>query len=132
MRIEMITLEQYWMGRDKLYPLQLKQEYISNATDLLARVNLLLEEMGRTNVGVNSGWRPPAINKQVGGAVKSNHMTGNAIDLSDDDGSIDIWCTNNIFHLKAQGLYMEHPSKTPRWCHLQRIPPRSGNTIFMP
>ncbi len=129
----MITLQQYMMGRDTQYPYMLTPTIVENAKDLLSRVNKLLEFYGNTNVGVTSGWRPPNINAATKGAsATSKHMEGNAIDLSDDDGSLDDWCMRNQQFLVQQGLYLEHPSFTPRWCHLQRIAPRSGNRVFRP
>lgn len=127
----MITLEQYWMGRDKRYQQDMSQEIRDNAILLVSRVNKLLEIMGK-ETNVNSGWRPATVNKQVGGSLKSNHITGKAIDLNDDDGSIDEWCMNNLKELEKVGLWLEHPSKTPRWCHLQSVPPASGKRVFLP
>ena len=129
----MITLEQYWMGRDKQFASQLTDEIRSNAKDLLERVNKLLAFAGREYVGVTSGWRSPQINAGIKNASPtSKHMEGNAIDLADDDGSLDAWCMNNQQFLVQVGLYLEHPMATPRWCHLQRIVPRSGNRVFRP
>ncbi len=127
----MITIEQYWMGRDKRYQQDMSQEIRDNAILLVSRVNKLLEIMGK-ETNVNSGWRPATVNKQVGGSLKSNHITGKAIDLNDDDGSIDEWCMNNLKELEKVGLWLEHPSKTPRWCHLQSVPPASGKRVFLP
>lgn len=127
----MITLEQYWMGRDKKYQQDMSQEIRDNAILLVSRVNILLNKMG-VETSVNSGWRPLTVNKQVGGSLKSNHITGKAIDLNDDDGSIDEWCMNNLKELEKIGLWLEHPKFTPRWAHLQSVQPKSGNRVFLP
>jgi hypothetical protein len=127
----MISMEDYWMGRDKKYPGDMTQQIRDNVNILLPRVNLLLSIMKKETT-VNSGWRPLTVNKQVGGSKSSNHITGRAIDLNDDDGSIDEWCMNNLKELEKVGLWLEHPSKTPRWCHLQSVSPKSGNRVFMP
>jgi hypothetical protein len=34
--------------------------------------------------------------------------------------------------LEEAGLFMESPSKTPRWVHFQTVPPKSGKRIFIP
>jgi hypothetical protein len=127
----MIEIRQYWMGREVKYANQLTGEYINNAKSLLEKVNKLMKMYGRYP-SVNSGWRPPEVNAAVGGAKLSNHMTCHAIDLNDDDGSLDAWCFTNLDKLEACGLYLEHPSKTPRWCHLQDVAPKSGRRVFMP
>jgi hypothetical protein len=136
----MITLKEFFMGRDVTFASVLTPEITKNAEDLLTRVNFLLALFYTTNPKahsrrVNSGWRPPALNaKTPGAAPMSNHMTGKAIDVGDDDGSLDEW----LMTLPGQKalvdarLWIEHPSATPRWSHFQSVPPRSGRRVFHP
>lgn len=136
----MITIPQYFMGRDKTYAAALTAEITKNADDLLTRVNFLMAVFYTTNPtahsrAVNSGWRPPALNAKVpGAATHSYHMTGQAIDIGDDDGALDAWLMT-IPGQKAlvdARLWMEHPQSTPRWTHLQSEAPRSGRRVFYP
>lgn len=137
-----ITLDDYWMGRDKSYPAELTDEIRRNAEHTVSLVNLLLFHAAKDGVVliasnkrslVNSGWRPPAINAATKNAAKkSNHMLGLACDVSDPTGSLDAWCMANLDELEAVGLWMEHPSATLGWCHLQTVPPRSGKRVFQP
>jgi hypothetical protein len=129
----MISLADYWMGRDEKYPAALNAGIEANAIDLLARVNSLLAVFGEYRT-VNSGWRPPEVNAGTpNAALRSKHMTGNAIDLSDPDGDLDEWCSENDgSRLIQYGLYMEHPAATKGWCHLQNLPPKSGKRVFYP
>jgi len=110
------------------------QEAIDNATDLLERVNALLEEESCPipSPKVNSGWRPPAHNAKVGGAPNSRHMTGEAIDLGDPDGKLGDWALENPEILVSHGIWCEHPEATPTWLHCQIVPPRSGMRFFYP
>lgn len=132
----MITLDDYYMGRDKLYPPS--PELIANAQTAVQRANLLLEQYyaSQTNAEqchVTSGYRPPAINADTpGAAVRSKHMTCEAIDLSDPEGVLDQWCLDHPDTLEAIGLWQEHPSATKGWCHVQIVPPRSGRRVFYP
>lgn len=136
----MITLAQFFMGRDVTYKSALTPVITANAVELLQRVNLLLAIFYAANPqahqrGVNSGWRPPALNATVKGAApKSKHMTGQAVDLGDDDGMLDAWLMTPLGQkaLEEAALWMEHPSATPRWCHMQSRPPRSGKRTFYP
>jgi len=136
----MISLAQFFMGRDVTYKSALTPAVTANATDLLQRVNFLLEVFYAANPkaharGVNSGWRPPALNASVKGAApRSKHMTGQAIDVGDDDGALDAWLMTPLGQkaLVEAKLWMEHPSATPRWCHLQSVPPGSGRRVFYP
>lgn len=136
----MLTLAQYWMGRDHTYASALTEEIKTNAANTVLRANLLLGEFYAANQrahirGVNSGWRPPAVNAHVPGAApQSKHMTGNAIDIGDDDGQLDAWLMTipGQAAMTKIGLWMEHPSSTPRWCHVQTLPPGSGRRVFYP
>lgn len=118
-------------------------EVVTNATELLTQVNSLLEELSTwavmedvdevQNPRVNSGWRPEAYNAKVpGAAVKSKHITGQAIDLYDPESVIDDFLKDHVELLVKHRLWMEHPMATKGWCHLQSVPPRSGNLIFIP
>jgi uncharacterized protein YcbK (DUF882 family) len=114
----MITLEDYLMGRDKLYPEELEtNNVLENATVFLEQVNLFLTMIGIEGK-VRSGWRPHKINRQVGGSPNSYHIVGRAIDLVDVQGAIKEAVAAHPTELRVCNLWMEHPSKTPTWCHL--------------
>lgn len=127
-----MTLDDYYMGREKDHAAELTDEMRSNAASTVDRVNQLLEAFGEDR-RVNSGWRPAAINAAVPNAKpKSKHLTCQACDLSDATGSLDAWCMNNLEALERIGLWLEHPGSTPNWCHVQIVPPRSGLRVFIP
>ena len=136
----MITVSDYFMGRDRVYASCLTDDIKLNAAETVKRANALLELFYAAcpkahQRNVNSGWRPPAINACVRGAApRSNHMTGKAVDLGDDDGALDDWLMTipGQAALVKIGLWMEHPSATPRWCHVQTVPPGSGRRVFHP
>lgn len=123
----MITVDDYLMNRKD----GLTFELLENAMTTVEKVNLLLQKSGFTRK-VTSGYRPSAINKSVGGAKLSNHMTCKACDLEDKDGKLDDWCMKHQDELAAIGLWLEHPSATNGWCHVQTVPPKSGNRVFYP
>ena len=128
----MITLQSYWMGRETKYASVLTPETEGNALELLDRVNLLMTRFGETRK-ITSGWRPPEVNaKTPGAAVKSKHITGNAVDLADPEGDLDQWCLDNQSELERFQLWQEHPAATKNWCHLQSVPPKSGKRVFYP
>lgn len=66
------------------------------------------------------------------GAPRSNHKMGLAVDIYDPSEEIDTFCLKNLSVLEEFGLYLEHPSATKGWCHLQVKAPRSGNRVFYP
>lgn len=139
----MIDLKMYLGSHAQSASAELNDGIIVNANLLLNRVNGLLAILARHGVvpennpktgnPVSSGWRPPSYNAKVAGAaLKSKHMTGHAIDLYDPEGELDEYLNHNTHLLKEHKLHMEHPSATKGWCHLQSLPPRSGNLIFYP
>ena len=140
----MITLSDYWMGRDATHGVELTDKVAANATLLLGRVNLLLAWAYRdgvqpgidadTGTHVASGWRPAAVNAAVPHAASnSRHMTGEAIDLRDTPArALAIWCLANEDALDEIGLWMERPQWTPTWVHLQNVAPGSNRRYFIP
>ncbi len=105
---------------------------VANAIDLSERLNRLMLYWERPII-LTSGYRPAAINSQVkGAALKSHHIVCAAADISDEDGALDAFCMSDLPMLEHLGLWLEHPDSTPGWCHLQLLPPRSGNRVFKP
>lgn len=136
----MISLDDFWMGRKARYPADCTASVQANAAVTVDKANRLLNAFytaipGAATRHVNSGWRPPAVNAATPGAARlSKHMTGEAIDISDDDGQLDDWINspNGTGVLMSIGLWAEAASATNRWCHIQIVPPRSGNRFFLP
>jgi hypothetical protein len=141
----MITLQQYWMGRDLEYAADLTAEIEANAQTLLERVNLLLEKAAAdgvipdldatTGTQVGSGWRPKTLNDTIPNAGKtSNHIIGLAVDLRDlpPERALARWCLRNGALMEEVGLWMEDPKWTPSWVHLQSRPPKSGKRVYVP
>lgn len=128
----MISLDDYWMGRDKEYADELTPSIELQAKITISRANVLLATFGEQRT-VNSGWRPPEVNTATpGAAMFSRHMTGQAIDISDPEGDLDEWCLSHQDTLAGIGLWLEHPASTKGWCHVQTVPPKSGNRVFYP
>lgn len=136
-----LTIEDYWMGRDRSHPQDMSPEIVRNAAHLLRRVNTLIAIMHDvamethpvTGNPISSGWRPPSINASTPNAApRSRHMSGQAVDLYDPEGEIDAWCLEHQDMLSEVCLWMEHPSATKGWSHLQSVPPRSGRRVFWP
>lgn len=133
----MITIDDYLMGREARYPITAEQR--ANAEDMVRKVNLLLFA-AEMECAVASGYRPAEINAVTPGAAKrSKHMDCNACDLADASGALDAWCMAHLDTLAEIGLWLERPSATKSrgifrdgWCHVQRIPPKSGNRVFYP
>lgn len=136
----MITEAMFFMGRDKTFAAQLTVTLKVNAADTISKANKLLAMFYAANPkayqrGVNSGWRPPQINSGTKNAsTTSLHMLCMAVDLGDDDEVLDTWLMTDAGQkaLTDCELWMEHPSATPRWSHVQTRPPRSGRRVFYP
>ena len=144
----MITLQDYFMGRDSTHGHLLGSDLRANAGRTVETANALLvlakaagvslESSPRTGTIVSSGWRPPDINAGVpGAALRSLHMRCLAIDLFDPDGDLDGWLfTVADTVLKDLGLWMEHPAATKGWAHVQLVPQgsykRTGRRWFYP
>ena len=55
-------------------------EAITNLTNLCKWLEVLRERAG-TPIIINSGYRSPQLNRKIGGAPNSNHLTGCAVDI---------------------------------------------------
>ena len=130
----MIRLEDYWDGRDVAYAAELTEEIRKNAEVTVERVNRLLDRADtRLHHDVSSGWRPASINAAANGSSKtSKHLTGQAVDIADADRFLADWCVANLEVLEELELWMEDPRWTPRWIHLQTVPPKSNRRVYIP
>jgi len=55
-------------------------EAIANLANLSKWLEVLRERAG-TPIVINSGYRSPQLNRKIGGAANSNHLTGCAVDI---------------------------------------------------
>lgn len=140
----MITLTDFFMGRDRTHGHLLGTDLRSNAARTVEAANKMLvmaktagvplESNPATGTVVSSGWRPPDINAGTpGAAVRSLHMSCQAIDLYDPEGLLDDWLLASADKvLRDLVLWLEHPAATKGWAHVQLLPPRSGRRVFYP
>lgn len=142
----MLTLEDCLTSSGK-YPERAKHKECTdqvkdNALELQTRVNACLYDLGIKNAKVGSGFRPSDVNKGTPGAsANSHHMRGDAEDL--EGQIIGKMLQADYEKQKKNGtpeksllvkhdLYLEHPDYTLSWSHLQKVPPKSGNRVFIP
>ena len=134
----MITINELLSNQANLG--DLPNDVQNNLNTLLVKVNKVRTAYGKPMI-VTSGLRtvkhhleiyarkgiyPPKV------PMKSNHLSGRAVDFSDSDGKLKAWVKENIKLIEEIGLYMEDFSATKTWCHFQINPPRSGKRFFMP
>lgn len=87
-----------------------------------AKINLMLEELGYVHeLKVSSGFRPALVNAAVGGAKRSLHMDGKAVDfLGQELGQFIRKHANGAEILRKNGLFMEALEYTSSWTHIDR------------
>lgn len=80
-------------------------------------------------IRISSGYRCPAVNKMVGGAASSQHVTGQAADLVTGD-------TAKLFHwlrvnTKFDQLIWEYGTdKAPQWVHVSASKTRNRGQVL--
>ena len=62
-----------------------KNVYDKMDSNLLALLEVLRDNVGQA-LTITSSYRSPEYNKSIGGASRSQHLTGNAVDLSCKNG----------------------------------------------
>lgn len=97
-------------------------------TSFFNALNDLREDYGKP-ITVLSGARCAEHNAKVGGAPKSAHVEGRAVDVERTPALL-TFCTEP--QLARYGLYMEDPNYTTDWIHLTDRAPASGKRIFKP
>lgn len=119
----------------------LPQDHQDNLAILLEKINKIREAWAHP-MTVTSGYRSmedhlriyreKGITDQSKIPMKSKHLSGAAVDISDPDKKLQQWCKDNEDKLEEIGLWMEDFSATPNWCHFQIVPPASGKRWFIP
>ena len=134
----MITIDELLSNQARFDSLDKKVQ--DNLKELHKRINIVRLAYGKPMI-VTSGLRtlkhhleiyarkgiyPPKV------PMKSNHLSGRAVDFSDSDGKLKAWVKDNIKLMEEIGLWLEDFSATKTWCHFQINPPKSGNRFFLP
>lgn len=134
----MITIDELLSNQASFDSLDKKVQ--DNLKELHKRINVVRLAYGKPMI-VTSGLRtlkhhleiyarkgiyPPKV------PMKSNHLSGRAVDFSDSDGKLKAWVKDNIKLMEEIGLWLEDFSATKTWCHFQINPPKSGNRFFLP
>ena len=97
-------------------------EQIQDLNRLMEYLDGIREEFGLPIV-VTSGFRSPRLNREVGGAITSQHVKGQAADIR----PVQITDIGRLFRLiRAHGgfdqLIVEHPAGRTPWIHVSIAP----------
>jgi uncharacterized protein YcbK (DUF882 family) len=138
----MISLKELLMGKVLV---DQSPEIQANIPKLLERINLIRKAYGkpmkpssciRTMEEHKKIYAKKGITDESKIPMKSKHLFGNAIDISDPNQELQKWCLANENQLREIGVWMEDFSKTPNWVHFQIVPflsfKEGGNLWFMP
>lgn len=119
----------------------LPQDHRFNLTILLKKINVIRQAYGKP-MTVTSGYRSMAdhlrIYRQKGITdkskipMKSNHLSGRAVDIADSNGELKKWVLANVHLLEQTGLWCEDFDYTSGWTHFQTVAPTSGKRFFKP
>lgn len=98
------------------------EEHIANMIVLAEKIFQPIREHFGVPIYISSGYRSAALNKKIGGAKNSQHLTGEAIDI-DMDGHSHI--TNvQVFNYIRENLFFDQliwefgNSTNPDWVHV--------------
>ena len=102
-----------------------KELRIENAPEqvkknMAALVEKVLDPL-REKVGairINSGYRTPAYNKQIGGSPTSQHITGQAADIFPINKDIDDVFSMIIREFKYDQVILERNNAGAKWIHI--------------
>lgn len=108
----------------------------ANLRILLDKINQVRNAYGIPMI-VTSGLRSDAQQQQLiadgkSNASKSHHLTGEAVDILDEDRKLTEWVKNNMPLMEQIGFWFEDFDHTPTWVHFQTCAPGSGKRVFIP
>lgn len=131
--IKQFTRDDILMGRLSWEDLPIEHRH--NVTVLLDRLNRIAVRIP-FKIRINDGYRRPQ-DQPRNAAVRSRHLSGEAVDIDDDDTAyVWKWIINNLDEVARIGFWLEDPRWTHgsvgTWVHLQTVPPASGRRIFIP
>ena len=116
------------------------KEQETNALILLMKINKVRTAWGKP-MTITSGLRSLSDHLRIYAEMgitdenkipmKSKHLSFEAVDISDPDGSLMAWCLANQHILEDAGLWCEEKDDKKR-VHFQIVPPRSGRRFFKP
>lgn len=117
----------------------------SNLADLLIKINKIRSAWAKP-MTVTSGYRTKADHLRIYKALAakrgvkfdetkipwgSKHLSCEAVDISDPDGTLHAWCVANTALLEEIGLWCEVKDDQAR-VHFQTVAPKSGKRFFNP
>lgn len=103
-------------------------ELIPNLKNLCKQVLEPLRQHFNTPIVISSGYRCPALNRAVGGAVNSQHMTGEAADIHiPDTATGNEWFTWIMENCDFDQLIKETSDRRSYWIHVSCKRNRSKN-----
>lgn len=77
------TFEELTSTQTGLYNIPVTDSHLANLASLWNTLNFIREKLDRPII-INSAFRSPQVNEQVGGALRSLHMQGRAADFRCD------------------------------------------------
>lgn len=124
---------------ERMQSTELTPEVLNNIENFLKHVIPFLKEFGVLKVNITSGFRPSKVNQNIGGAKRSLHQIGLAIDIADANGQLKEVIRQNAEKygkddlLHKYNLWMENEAHTPTWCHIDMGKRRERKIrIFIP
>lgn len=117
-----------------------------NLEELQKRINVIRTAWGKPMI-VTSGYRTLYDHLRIYSEINarrrkmklptlrvpafSRHLSGQAVDISDPDGTLYEWCIENLPLLEETGLWIEEKDSEKR-VHFQSVAPKSGKRVFSP
>lgn len=94
-------------------------EVVATLRTTAARMEQVRRTLGKRVITVSSGYRSPELNRAVGGARTSAHLTGHAVDFNCYGFGAPIDVCRAI---AASGLPFDQMIEEGSWCHLSFDP----------
>lgn len=122
--------EVLWLPQYRMYAHPTNEQHIANLIDVCKRFEKIRHMLGGHSINISSGYRPGTYNKKIGGAEKSAHREGMALDLVHSKFTADECRDKLLPHLEVLKIRMEDlPGSS--WIHIDTKTPY-GARYFKP
>lgn len=139
-KVKMITTKNYFTLKELTYSETAEKKGIDNTPNETVKANLQalitnvlnpVREIYGNSIAISSGYRSPALNKAIGGASNSQHLTGQAADLVpyNKKGTLEQIFAACVAVGNFDQLIIEQ-NKNSRWVHVSYDPTRNRRQIL--
>lgn len=106
------------------------KDVAENIIQLMIKIEWIRDYLGGWPIKITSGWRPAAYNELIGGAFRSAHLTGEAVDFQVK--GYDAHEIRDALVPLLERLQIRMENHNGNWIHIDSRAPSTNGRYFKP